>query len=72
MPEVEYIKDVEKPNGRKISKGSRTHVTIKKAKQLEDEKKVIVVGSESNRNTQERTSKINDLTKSDKSKKDKK
>lgn len=68
MPEVEYIKDVEKPNGRIIKKGSRNHVTRSKAKQLEDRKEAVVVGSQSNRNTQQRTSEINDLSNSDKPK----
>lgn len=69
MPEIEYLKDDKNLRGKPIKKGAREHVTRKRAKELEDKKIAVVVGSESNRNTQERTSIINDATSKSASKK---
>lgn len=60
MPEVEYIKKYERPSGRVIKKGLRGHVSRKKAKELEDAGVAVVVGGESNKDTLQKTSEINE------------
>lgn len=64
MPEIEYIKDYEKKNGRVLKKGIRGHVTREKANELADAGYVTIVGSESSKATMERTAAINKAVKS--------
>lgn len=69
MPVIEYIKDSKhQGTGRKIPKGSQHIVTKEFAKLKCEENVAIIVGTQTGKAEQVRTSAINDLSKGEKSK----